>query len=169
MCFVDLAKRFKRRNADGGGQIAEGGSGNSQPPIEISPSLRHTPLLVFLAAATILNIVIFSKWTIWWGGHSFGYRMLIEIIPALTVFLAVAWHRWFSRRWYGIVLFLLLLLPSLFIHYLGFRYYPSDWNVNPINTDFAKERMWDWQDTELTRLYKRFESDWFPEETKPPG
>jgi len=30
------------------------------------------------------------------GGWSFGYRLLIEMLPVLTLFLAIAWDRWVS-------------------------------------------------------------------------
>jgi hypothetical protein len=81
----------------------------------VSPSrglLVFSPFFVFSAAGAVVTIrrrrqdpgpfcllvgalsllLLYSKWTIWWGGHTFGYRLLIEIIPALMILLAIGWR-----------------------------------------------------------------------------
>lgn len=57
---------------------------------------RH-PLLTALCIATILHLAFYSSWFMWWGGWTFGYRMLLEIMPALITLLAVGWEQYGAR------------------------------------------------------------------------
>src|SRR5262249_13357800 len=52
---------------------------------------RDQPLPLALGIGALALLLVTAKWTIWWGGHSFGYRLLIEMLPALMVLLALAW------------------------------------------------------------------------------
>ena len=80
---------------------------------------REKPILPYLLAGTVALLLLYSKWTIWWGGHTFGYRLLIETLPALTVFLAIAWQQRLRRQTLSRVLFFLCLLWSVFVQALG--------------------------------------------------
>ena len=80
---------------------------------------REHPILPYLLAGVVCLVVLYSKWTIWWGGHTFGYRLLIETLPVLTVFLAIGWQEWLRRRTLPRALFFLCLLWSVFVQALG--------------------------------------------------
>jgi hypothetical protein len=80
---------------------------------------RDKPILPYLLVGTLCLLLLYSKWTIWWGGHTFGYRLLIETLPTLTVFLAIAWQERFRRQTLPRSLFFLCLLWSVFVQFLG--------------------------------------------------
>lgn len=109
------------------------------------------PIYKYLAISVISLVLLCSKWGYWWGGHCFGYRLLIELIPTLIVFLAICWERVIVNHWYLKGIFLCFLLVSIYIHFLGAFYYPSGFNSSPNDIDHHVERLWDFKDSEITR------------------
>ena len=104
-----------------------------------------------LTVAIVLTLAAFSRWRIWWGGHSFGYRLLIELLPLLVLLVAGFWPAIARRRWTA-GLFALLAAASIFVQFLGARFYPSGFNEN---IDREPERLWQIRDSELPRLAAR--------------
>ena len=112
------------------------------------------PLLRYLIIGALAQIGFFSKLSFWWGGHSFGYRYLMETIPAFTTLLAFTVIRWPRPRPWRLLLrvtFWPLLALSVYAQFLGAMYFPSGWNASPIDVDRAPTRLWDAHDTELGR------------------
>lgn len=106
----------------------------------------------YLAVSVILLIALYSKWYQWWGGASFGYRLLIEAVPMLTIFLAVWWESPIGQRRVSQLLFALGAVASIYVSFLGAYYYPSGFNFLPGHINLQPWRLWDWGDSELTRL-----------------
>ncbi len=104
-----------------------------------------------LTVAAVLTLAAFSRWRIWWGGHSFGYRILIEIVPLLMLLIAAAWPKIAGRRWTA-ALFTVLAAASIFVQFLGARFYPSGFNDD---IDREPERLWQIRDSEIPRLAAR--------------
>lgn len=104
--------------------------------------LRHPtrdPLLTALSIGPLLTLIVYSKWWSWWGGTSFGYRLLTECVPALMILLAVGWERLFARSAALRVVLASFAAWSIAIHLLGAFYYPCggpDVNAHP-------EHLWD--------------------------
>ena len=114
-------------------------------------------LFVFLiSVASLAHLLATALWAVWWGGDSFGYRLLMEMIPGLTILLALGWEQWITRHGIALCLFWLLFAASAYIHFLGAVYYPSGWNDRPVSVDRQPDRLWDWRDTEVSRLQRRF-------------
>jgi hypothetical protein len=95
--------------------------------------------------------------SVWWGGHSFGPRLLADVLPALVLGLVPIWAAiWRARlgRW----LLAAAFVVSVLVEAVGAFYYPStrevDWNSSPRDVDFSHERLWDWQDAQLPRLLR---------------
>lgn len=72
----------------------------------------------YLLAGIGLDLLLFSKWRMWWGGSTFGYRLLTELAPLLTIFLALSWPR-FEKSRLARALLGLSISVSFFIHFLG--------------------------------------------------
>jgi hypothetical protein len=89
---------------------------------------RRWPVAPFLAAGTVLLVLLYSRWTTWWGGHTFGYRYLIETLPGLMIFLAIAWEERIAHSRALGVAFALCLAWSLGVHALGAYFQPSGFN-----------------------------------------
>jgi hypothetical protein len=43
--------------------------------------LSHKPLALLALAVIVVHIVMTASWDLWWGGWSYGPRMLMETIP----------------------------------------------------------------------------------------
>lgn len=116
----------------------------------------YPPLFKYFAGGAIAFILLMAKWVVWWGGWSFGYRMVMEALPVLTLFLALAWERWIrTARWLRIP-FWLLVAASVYIHFLGAHSYPSGWNIWPGTVDWNASRLWDLKDTQIRRCHRKF-------------
>jgi hypothetical protein len=117
--------------------------------------LDLTEILLFLAIGGLADLILLSRYSVWWGGHSFGYRMLLEMLPAMAVFLALAWERWIVHRWWRSALFLLAVLVSFYVQLLGAWVYPTDWNSR-VNINANPGRTWEWRDSELRACHAQF-------------
>jgi len=89
---------------------------------------RQQPLYLALLAGALAVLLVTSKWTIWWGGHSYGYRLLIETLPALTVLLALAWEEVIGERPAWKAAFFACLAWSVFLQSFGARHQPTGFN-----------------------------------------
>jgi hypothetical protein len=123
--------------------------------IRPSAETKAPVLSRFLIAAIVLDLLLYSRWTMWWGGHSFGYRLLTELAPLLTILLAVGWPRIAGNR-AAVCLFALCLLFSFYAHFLGALVAPSGFNDD---IDLQPSRLWNVRNSELelsTRKLIRF-------------
>ncbi len=83
--------------------------------------------IVGLAVAGLL--LLSFRWFDWWGGHSFGYRLIVDASPLLALLILPVADRILSRppaRW----TFAGLALWSLALQFLGaFAYDQDGWNA----------------------------------------
>lgn len=112
---------------------------------------RQYVLALALAVAALALVAANARWLYWWGGHSFGYRLLIEAVPALVILLAVTWEEWIRLRAWRITLAAGLAAVSVYVQWLGATYYPCGFNVDPDNVDDHPQRLWDVQQGEIAR------------------
>ena len=89
---------------------------------------RKQPLFLALLAGALAVLLVTSKWTIWWGGHTYGYRLLIEMLPALIVLLALAWEDVVRERPAWKAAFLACLAWSVFLQAFGASHQPTGFN-----------------------------------------
>ena len=113
--------------------------------------LASQGLITWLLAALVPYFLILSKYAVWWGGHCFGPRYWIDVMPLFAIIFAfgLEWMLTHSRT---LVIFSALTIAfSIGVHAIGAFCYPSAWNLSPANVDLHHERLWDWRDTELSR------------------
>ena len=120
------------------------------------------PVYRYLSICVVLYILMVSKHFMWWGGHCFGYRLLIELIPALIIFLALYWEKIMVKHWHLKIIFGILLLISIYIHFLGANYFPAGFNWSPNDIDSHPKRLWNIKDTEITQCTSNFIRDLHP-------
>jgi hypothetical protein len=89
---------------------------------------REDPLPLALLVGVLSLVLVMSSWTIWWGGNCFGYRLLIETLPALTILLVVAWTERVRGRPALAAVFWACVAWSVLIHGLGAYLQPSGFN-----------------------------------------
>ncbi len=104
-----------------------------------------------LAWGVLLTLLVYARWPIWWGGHSFGYRLLLELSLPLTLLLALDWDRIRASRVASAV-FAVTLPLSVGIQALGSYAYPTSFN-STVDQDSA--RLWDAADSELVLCFRK--------------
>jgi hypothetical protein len=113
------------------------------------------PLLNYLIWSSVGLYALYTLWGNWAGGHTFGYRFLIDTVPALILILAVGWQHVIAPRAWARALFMLAALASISIHGLGAATAPCGFDEQPDNIDFNRARLWDVADAELVRCTRQ--------------
>jgi hypothetical protein len=116
-----------------------------------SRGLRQAPAYVVSLLFSITHAVLVSKWSIWWGGHCYGPRLLTDIVPCLMLLIIPATGL-ISRGAVLRLLFGLSLLTASFIQAVGAFCYPnSHWDEAPVAVGARPQRLWDWKDSPISR------------------
>ena len=117
-------------------------------------------LLKCLSFAPMMLILLISKWNIWWGGGSYGPRLLADLTPILCLFLYPALER-VQSRWLLKGLIVGLAVLSMSLHALRV-FGGGDWNGHP-NVDRQPERLWSWVDSPPVYYTKTLVMDGYAE------
>jgi hypothetical protein len=102
-------------------------------------------LLRAASVGAVASVVLNSKWLMWWGGHSYGPRLLADILPALALLLAPAERLLAERRLLRVV-FASAAAWSIFAHGAGVFGDGHRWSAYPDVNRFP-ERLWAWRDS----------------------
>jgi hypothetical protein len=118
---------------------------------------RRGGLLACAAAVTGVGVATIAAFSVWWGGHSFGPRLVTDILPALVLGMVPIWPAVRGSR-LGRAALVAAFAVSVAVEVVGALHYPSaravEWNSSPRNVDQAHERLWDWRDPQLIRLLR---------------
>jgi hypothetical protein len=105
-------------------------------------------LLRALAVGVVLTVLLYSRWAKWWGGFTYGPRLLADLSPALTFGMLPLAGELRHRR-DGQIAFALLAVWSVGAHALGaFVDDHVAWNWR-VDVDAHPERLWWWTDNQL--------------------
>lgn len=89
----------------------------------------------------------------WWGGASYGPRLLTDLSPILCLFLIPYFAQWEAMGAGARRAFVALALLGFLIHYrAGWAEAVWVWNAKPASVDTHTERLWDWSDAQLLRF-----------------
>lgn len=114
----------------------------------------------FILAIIVMHWLVVSSWHPWWGGHSYGYRFMSDMVPFLIYFIIpfindVVQKPNTKAKVTVVALFFILALFSCFVHYRGATKLDAlKWNAVPNNVDKHPERLWDWKDLQFLRGVK---------------
>ncbi len=81
--------------------------------------------LIALGTGILIYICIVGFWQVWWGGKSFGTRMLTEIFPSALILAATPIITWWKSDYWRKGLVALTIIWSLTANHVGARYYPQ--------------------------------------------
>jgi hypothetical protein len=109
------------------------------------------PLIPYLLVASALTYGVYCFWPDWIGGHTYGYRFLIDIIPVLMLVLAVSWDVLVAPHASLRTAFSVALLASIYIQGLGATTAPCGYDDDPNNINYHHERLWDISNGEIAR------------------
>jgi hypothetical protein len=116
--------------------------------------------LVWCAGAAVAQFCLYSLYSVWWGGHTFGPRYALDVLPCLVP-LAAAGTPVLSGRPILRVATILTLIWSVGVTALGAFVYPADvWNGDPVDVDVDHARLWDWRDSQIMRAAR---APWSPQ------
>ncbi len=101
-------------------------------------------LFKYVSVAAVLVILLYSNWKTWWGGWSYGPRLLADLTPLLTLLLIPVFRRiqdsLFLKR-----AFCVFAAVSIAIHGMG-AFASAEWSPD---VGDASHRLWSWSDGEL--------------------
>lgn len=118
------------------------------------------PRRVAILVLSVISGYVFicSVWPCWWGGHSFGARLLTDTVPWFVVLAILCSQAMLNRhaehssqglsfvRRIQIIIGILFVLLSVFINAQGALVWKTwQWNSNPTNIDHDPDRLWDWK------------------------
>lgn len=109
-----------------------------------------SPLRWCLAAA-ISQFVFYATYRVWWAGHTYGPRYMLDLLP-LLVPLAIAGFPMVTRSRALTAIAAVALAWSVTVSAAGAFVYPAEqWNTDPTDVDRYHERLWDWRDSQIAR------------------
>lgn len=112
-------------------------------------------ILKYLSASVLILILIYSKWGEWWGGISYGYRLLTETSLILVILLAILWEQFIVRTKFLKIIFLIFLVASVYVQYLGVFVLPYHYKDTNQDTKY----FWNWSKSDITVCTKFLWSD----------
>jgi hypothetical protein len=103
--------------------------------------------------ALVAQYLLYGSYAVWWGGHTFGPRYLLETLPLAVPLASVALQRvgTFRRFAAGAA-----LAWSVVVAATGAFCYPHDaWNIAPSDIDRDHRRLWALTDNQIVRCWRR--------------
>ena len=115
---------------------------------------RRSPIF-WCAAAAVCQYLFYGSYTVWWGGHTYGPRYMLDVLPLLVpvaaAFVSSLRLTPVTRAIAGTA-----LAWSVSVAATGAFEYPNErWNVDPRDVDRNHERLWDWTDLQIVRCWER--------------
>lgn len=103
--------------------------------------------------AAAAQFLLYSAYSVWWGGHTYGPRYLLDILPLLLPAAAAALQPPRSRVWRAAMT--IALCWSVVVAATGAFCYPHDgWNSDPVDVDRDHARLWSISDIQIVRCWK---------------
>lgn len=107
-------------------------------------------------AAAVVQLLVYSSFSVWWAGHTYGPRYLLDVLPLLIPAAALGVSRLAQAR--PLVKFAVMasLLWSLVTSATGAFCFPHDaWNTDPASVDHFHSRLWEVRDSQIPRCWNR--------------
>jgi hypothetical protein len=106
-----------------------------------------------LAAAGV-QLLIYGSFSVWWGGHTYGPRYALDLLPSLIPAAALGASRIAAGHGAAKLAAGAALAWSILAAATGAFCYPHDrWNTDPVSADIVHERLWDFRDTQIRRCW----------------
>jgi hypothetical protein len=102
-----------------------------------------------LSVGVLLALLLHAKWVCWWGGHSYSYRIIVDLAGPL-VLLTIPTLGWLFAAHWRRVSFASLLAWSVFTHALGAMTGGDGWNTHgDIDDPRFRYRLWSLTDNPI--------------------
>ena len=111
----------------------------------------QSPLVICTIAAWA-QFTLYASYVVWWGGHTYGPRYMLDVLPLLLplgIAGAAAVHGRI-RPTFAAAAF----VWSVTVAAIGaFNHPEGRWNNDPYDVDRHHDRLWDWRDTQIVRAW----------------
>ena len=105
-------------------------------------------------AAALVQYAGYACYSMWWGGHTYGPRYLVDALVPLVPAAAVGLSWIAARRWRRLAASAALSW-SVIVAATGAFCYPHErWNTDPADVDRHHDRLWDWRDPQIVRCWQ---------------
>jgi hypothetical protein len=106
------------------------------------------------ALAALGQYLLYGCYTVWWGGHTYGPRYMLDVLP-LLVPVAAVFLASFRPTPLGKAVAAVALAWSIGVAAVGAFCYPNErWNTQPADVDRNHQRLWDWSDLQIVRCWQ---------------
>ena len=107
----------------------------------------------YLAAGVLLYLLLYSSFGGWWGGHTYGPRFLIDVLPAVALCAVPTVERLRSMP-LGRAILGALAAWSVGVQAIGAYCDFDSWNHLPVSVDRQPQRVWDWSNLQIVRAVR---------------
>jgi hypothetical protein len=109
------------------------------------------PTWIFLTVAAVLTIAPSLKWHFWWGGASYGPRLMVDAVPFLVLLMVPIWPRTGASHLVAAPVVALALFSALVQGIGAFKYDGRAWDEpsNAPSVDASPDRLLRWSDSQL--------------------
>ena len=124
------------------------------PLFGIRSALRNFPEhgIGWCLIAALAQFLAYAAYSVWWGGHTFGPRYLLDplvlLTPAAPVALTATLVNWWTRTICAVALTWSVVISGTGV------FFSDPWNREPVDVDRHHERLWDWSDLQVLRHWK---------------
>jgi hypothetical protein len=113
-----------------------------------------TSPLRWCALAVLAQFALYGSYAVWWAGHTYGPRYMLDVLPVMVPLATVALARAHMGR-VTTVLCGAALIWSIAVSATGAFCYPHDrWNTDPVDVDRDHPRLWAWSDPQFVRCWQ---------------
>jgi hypothetical protein len=111
----------------------------------------HAPIYLSCLVIVAGHFLTLAKYRLWWGGFSYGPRLMTDVIPCLVILMIPA-MRLVEASSLRKSAFGATLAFSIVVQAIGAFCYPNGhWDPLPRSVDQYQERLWDWRDNQILR------------------
>lgn len=112
------------------------------------------PVLAWCALAALAQYAAYGSYGIWWAGHTYGPRYMLDVLPLLVPLAGAAVVSIRQSRLLTTAA-AAAALWSIVVAGTGAFVYPDErWNIEPRDVDRHHERLWDWSDMQIVRCWR---------------
>jgi hypothetical protein len=105
--------------------------------------------------AAICQFAFYGSYSVWWGGHTYGPRYMLDVLP-LTVPAAAVWLGAVEMNMPLRVIASAAFAWSVLVAATGAFCYPNErWNTDPNDVDRNHHRLWELSDMQIVRCWER--------------
>jgi hypothetical protein len=110
--------------------------------------------LRWCALAAASQFGLYASYSVWWGGHTYGPRYVIDLLPLLVPLVAAGTGVLRASR-VALGLAAAALAWSIALAATGAFCYPAEaWNTSPSGVDLNHGRLWEWRDPQFVRCWR---------------